>query len=100
MLGSTVLSIERRQKTFHLFFAESSIALVGRGVLAAKSNPNCAPASRAGNSRPCAEAPSHNLNTPRRQKRHPFTLAALCRDGERTLLERSHAIDTQKSKTL
>ena len=98
MLGSTALPVERRNQRFQsLHFAEFPTALVGRGVLT-ESNPNVATVSLAGNSRPYVEAPFHNPNMPRRQNQDSVTLAP--RGGERNPLERSHANDTQKSKTL
>ncbi len=100
MLGSTVLSIGRRNKLFHLYFSEFLAALVSLGVLTAESNRNGAIISRPGHSRPHLEAPSHSPNNPRRQSQHFVTLVSPGQDGWRTPFERSHPNDTQGSTAI
>ena len=74
MLGPTVLSIGRRDKLFHLFFAEFRTALVSLGVLTAESRAKHARVTLRGNSRPNIKAAFVRPNNPRRENQYSITL--------------------------
>ena len=74
MLAPTIPSIGRRDKLFHLFFAEFRTALFSLGVLTAESNAQHARVTLRGNSRPNISTAFVRTNNRRRENQYSITL--------------------------
>ena len=98
MLGPTVLPIGRRDKLFHLFFAEFRIALVSLAVLIAESNAKDARVTLRGNAQPNIKAAFARPKHPRRKNQHSITLVLPSRGSMNPSLKESN--DTQGSMAI